>query len=110
MAAKNGDQRTPLTGTQRQADPWLDDVPYIAHAYGALPQVVFEALGVPPDPRDMRPIAQIAAHQGRPVTAVIGVVRAAIVRYYSQQAPVPPTPPPALPQQPTPRMPPEGTP
>ena len=90
--------------------PWMT-VPYIARAYGVPPQVLFEAVGVSPDPRDRRPIGRIAAQQGRPVPAVIQEVRAAIVRYYSQQAPVPPTPPiPPTPPPPAPPMPPEGTP
>ncbi|MDP9374165.1 MAG: hypothetical protein M3Q65_17265, partial [Chloroflexota bacterium] len=43
--------------------PWMT-VPYIAHAYRVPPTMVQEALGLPPEPPDRRPLREIAAAQG----------------------------------------------
>src|SRR3712207_3015260 len=81
--------------------PWMN-VPYIAHAHGVPPAILFEALGLPPDAPDRRPIVRIAREQQRPVGAVIADLTAAITGYRAPipPLPVPPIPAPALPTQP----------
>ncbi len=72
--------------------PWMT-VPYIAHAYRVHPTVVQEALGLPPEPPDRRPLREIAAAQGRPPAALIADVTAAVARGRPARPPASGTPP-----------------
>ena len=95
-----------LRGGDEPIRPWMS-VPYIAHAYGVPRPILFEALGIPPDRRDRRPIMRIAREQGRPVDLVIGDLMAAIRTY---RLPPPPPVPPVPPRTPVPLPTPEGRP
>ena len=95
-----------LRGGDEPIRPWMS-VPYIAHAYGVPRPILFEALGIPPDQRDRRPIMRIAREQGRPVDLVIGDLMAAIRTY---RLPPPPPVPPVPPRTPVPLPTPEGRP
>jgi hypothetical protein len=73
--------------------PWMS-VPYIAHAFHVPPQVLFEALGLPPGPPpDRRPIERIARAQGRSVSEITAVLIEAINRARPPGPPPPPAPP-----------------
>ena len=80
------------SGGDEPIRPWMS-VPYIAHAYHVPPPVLFEALGIPPNPHDRRPIMRIAREQGRPVSLVIGDLMVAIRTYRLPPAPPPPATP-----------------
>lgn len=67
--------------------PWRN-LRYIAHSYRVPPDVLNEALGLPPEP-DRRPIREIARDQNRSVEEVIAILEEAIV--HSR----PPYPPPS---------------
>ncbi len=103
-----------LRGGDEPIRPWMS-VPYIAHAYGVPPPILFEALGIPPDRRDRRPIMRIAREQDRPVDLVIGDLMVAILTYRLPPPPLPPLTPvppatPVLPRTPVPLPTPEGRP
>ncbi len=59
--------------------PWMS-VPYIAHSYRLPPHVLFEALGIPPQPPDRRPIKEIAREQNISVEQLITTLQEAIAR------------------------------
>lgn len=79
--------------------PWMN-VRYISHVYGVPPEVLYEALHLPPHQRDPRPLGHIARQQGRPVNAVIADVEAAITNFGAPEPPPPPSPP-AIPTMPS---------
>jgi hypothetical protein len=68
------------------------NIPYIAHAYHVPPDVVHQALGLPPGHPDRRPLWQIAREQGRSPNELIKNVTTAINQ---ARPPRPPTPGPA---------------
>src|SRR6266853_3785302 len=59
--------------------PWMS-VPYVAHSYRVPPHVLYQALGIPPQPHDRRPLKQIAREQNRSVDDLSAVLRDAIAR------------------------------
>jgi hypothetical protein len=59
--------------------PWMS-VPYIAHSYHIPAQVLYQALGLPDNRPDRRPIAVIAREQGRSIQSLILVLNQAILR------------------------------
>jgi hypothetical protein len=70
---------------------WMN-IGYIARAYGVPPQVLDDALGIPPESRpELRPISEVARSQNRSTEEVIQIIEQAIA------AARPPRPPP-LPQ------------
>src|SRR5438105_13997536 len=73
--------------------PWMT-VPYVAHSYRVPPPVLYEALGIPPQPHDRRPLKQIALEQNRSVDEVISVLSDAVAR---ERASRPPGAPPSEP-------------
>jgi hypothetical protein len=85
--------------------PWMS-IKYVAQAHRVPPQVLYEALALPPAPRDKRSIKQIARAQNLPVNEVIIALQKAIERAKSVSSP---TPAPAFPtpgisgQRPDPR-------
>lgn len=89
--------------TEEPLQAWMN-VPYIANAYRVDPWVIHEALGLPPDKRDRRPLFQIAQDQGRSPDELIEAVTEAIRRSRLPQPPPPPRspapPPPPLPATP----------
>ena len=56
---------------------WMS-VPYIAHSYHVPPRVLFDALGLPDQPRDMRPLREMARAQSRNVSDLITLLQNAI--------------------------------
>src|SRR5437588_2406955 len=58
--------------------PWMS-VPYVAHSYRVPPHVLYECLGIPPQPHDRRPIRDIAPQQNRSAQEVIATLQNAIV-------------------------------
>lgn len=56
--------------------PWMS-VHYIAKSYRVPPQVLYQALGLPPK-KDRRPLKDIAREQNRPVEDLIVVLEKAI--------------------------------
>lgn len=59
--------------------PWMS-VPYVAHSNRVPPHVLYQALGIPPQPHDRRPLKQIAREQNRSVDDLSAVLRDAIDR------------------------------
>jgi len=69
--------------------PWMT-VPYVAHSYRVPPHILYEALGIQPQPRDRRPLRRIAREQNVPVEQLIETLQKAIIQF--QQTSLPPTP------------------
>lgn len=65
---------------------WMN-VPYIAHSYHVPPDVVAQAIGLPPEQRDRRPLQEIAQTQGRTPDVLIAAIVAAIARDRAAHAP-----------------------
>ena len=53
-------------------------VPFIAHTHHVPAQVLFRAIGLPPDQRDRRPLYRIARDVNRPVGVLIGDLERAV--------------------------------
>ena len=88
-------------GREEGIHPWMT-LPYVARAYGVPPEVLFAAVGMPPDSGRARPIGRIAREQHRPVGAVIADINAAIAQYYARPPEMPAAPPvPPAPSLPT---------
>lgn len=69
--------------------PWMS-VPYVAHSYRVPPRVLYEAVGLKPQPPpDRRPLRLIAREQNRPVEALIGALQEAIAREREAHPPPP---------------------
>src|SRR5882724_737181 len=64
--------------------PWMS-VPYVAHSYRVPPHVLYQALGIPLQPHDRRPIKQIAREQNRSVDEVTSILQDAINRARANQ-------------------------
>jgi hypothetical protein len=56
---------------------WMS-VPFVAHTYHVREDLLFDALHVPPNPRDHRPIRDIARAEKLPSAELIGELRHAI--------------------------------
>jgi hypothetical protein len=56
---------------------WMS-VPFVAHIHHTRPELLFQAIGVPPNPHDHRPIREIARAEKLPVTELIRDLRKAI--------------------------------
>ena len=56
---------------------WMS-VPFIAHTHHVAPEILFQAAGVPPQPRDRRSLRKIAREEKRPVADVVRAVENAI--------------------------------
>jgi ABC-type nickel/cobalt efflux system permease component RcnA len=67
--------------------PWMS-VPYIAHSYRVPPHVLYQALGISPQPHDRRPLKQIAREQNRQVDQVINVLNEAIAHERASNPPL----------------------
>ena len=72
--------------------PWMS-IPYVAHSYRVPPHILYQALGIPPQPHDRRPLRQIAREHDRSVDEVITVLHDAIVRERAKHPPGAPPPP-----------------
>src|SRR5438445_13770701 len=59
--------------------PWMS-VPYVAHSYRVPPQVLYEALGIPPQSHDRRPIKEIAREQNISLEQLITTLQETIAR------------------------------
>jgi hypothetical protein len=64
--------------------PWMS-IPYVAHSSRVPPHVLYETLGIPPQPHDRRPLRQIASEQKRPVDEVISGLNDAIAREHARR-------------------------
>src|SRR5437870_8263629 len=71
--------------------PWMS-IPYVAHSYRLPPQVLYEALKIPPQPHDRRPIREIAREQNLSVDDVIATLQSAIARERTSHPPGLPSP------------------
>src|SRR6267154_2024281 len=71
--------------------PWMS-VPYVAHSYRVPPHVLYQALGIPPQPHDRRPIKQIAREQNRSIDEVTSILQDAIARARANQPTAAPPP------------------
>ena len=72
--------------------PWMS-IPYVAHSFRVPPHVLYQALEIPPQPHDRRPLRQIARAHNRPVEDVITVLHDAIARERAAHPPSAPPPP-----------------
>jgi hypothetical protein len=75
--------------------PWMN-VGFIAHAYHVPPEVIHQALGLPHDRPDRRPLWRIARAQGRSTDELIAELNAALAEARAPQPPpvgTPPAPP-----------------
>ena len=52
-------RHAPRLRTDEPIRSWMT-VPYVAHSYHVPPYVLYQALGLPPTPRDRRPLMAIA--------------------------------------------------
>jgi hypothetical protein len=68
--------------------PWMS-VPYVAHSYRVPPNVLYQALGIPPQTHDRRPLKQIAREHNRSVDEIISVLKDAIDREHLAHPPNP---------------------
>ena len=57
--------------------PWMS-VPFIAHTHHVPPEILFQAIGLPPNQRDRRPLRRIARAEKRPVADVVRDLETAI--------------------------------
>jgi hypothetical protein len=57
--------------------PWMS-VPFVAHTHHTRSEVLFQAIHVPPSPRDHRPLRDIARAERLPVAELIRELRNAI--------------------------------
>jgi hypothetical protein len=57
--------------------PWMS-VPFIAHTHHVRPEILYQAIGLPPDQRDRRPLRRIAREEKRPVADMIRDLESAI--------------------------------
>ena len=64
--------------------PWMS-VPYIAHTHRIREDLLFQAIRVPPNPRDHRPIRDIARAENIPVADLMRDLRNAVLQ--AQHAP-----------------------
>jgi hypothetical protein len=65
------------THREEPIESWMP-LHYVAHSHRVEPSLLFEALDLPPDRWDRRPIGDIAAAQGVPVAEVRARIEAAI--------------------------------
>jgi hypothetical protein len=70
--------------------PWMS-VRYVARSYRVPPHVLYQAIGLEPQPRDRRPLREIAREQNRSVEDLISELQEAIKH---ARPPYPPPPPP----------------
>jgi hypothetical protein len=87
--------QAPHKKVDQRIRPWMS-VKYVARAHRVPPQVLYEALALPPAPRDKRSIKQIARAQNLPVEEVIIALQKAIERAQPLSSPTPgftPSPP-----------------
>ena len=69
--------------------PWMS-IPYVAHSYGVPARVLYEAVGLKPQPPpDRRPLRLIAREQVRPVEELIGELQEAVARERASRPPPP---------------------
>src|SRR5258708_4485115 len=71
--------------------PWMS-IPYVAHSYRVPPRVLYQALGMPRQLHDRRPLKQIAREQNRSVDGMISVLHDAIAGERANHPPAAPTP------------------
>jgi hypothetical protein len=57
--------------------PWMS-VPFVAHTHHTRSELLFQAIGVPPNTRDRRPIRDIARDEKLPVAKLIRDLQNAI--------------------------------
>jgi hypothetical protein len=73
-------QHVPRRQVDEPIQPWMT-VPYIARSYRVPSAACYQALGLPPMPRDRRPLVAIARAQNRPVSQLIADLQKAIAQY-----------------------------
>jgi hypothetical protein len=56
---------------------WMS-VPFIAHTHHVAPEILYQAIGLPPHQRDRRPLRRIAREAKRPVADLIRDMESAI--------------------------------
>lgn len=66
-----------LHRANRPLRPWMS-IPYIARSHHVPARVLYQAVGLPEDRRDHRPIGRIARQQRRPVDELIASLETAI--------------------------------
>jgi hypothetical protein len=77
---------------RRENEPihgWMS-IPFIAHAHHVPPEVLYQAIGVKPQPKDHRPLRRIAREQKRPVEQIIQDLNAALKAAREQNGAHPP--------------------
>jgi hypothetical protein len=92
----------------QQIQGWMN-IPFISHSYHVPPELIHDALGLPREQRDRRPLRAIAAEQGRPLEELILAIAEAIQAARAPAPPLPPQPPgpPGPPEPPGPPAPPD---
>ncbi len=66
--------------------PWMS-IPYVAHSYRVPPYILYDALSIPPQPHDRRPIREIAREQNKPVDQIIALLQSAIAQERATRPP-----------------------
>jgi hypothetical protein len=59
--------------------PWMS-ITFIAHLHHVAPEILYQAIGVEPRPKDHRPLRRIAHEQKRPVEEMIRQLNTAIAQ------------------------------
>lgn len=73
--------------------PWMT-IPYIAATHHVPPNVLYDAIALPPERHRPWPLSRIARRQGRPVEALIAQLDNAIARAHGHAPPHPEVSPP----------------
>lgn len=71
-----------------QIHGWMT-VSYVAHSYRVPPPVLYEALGLTPQPRDRRPLRRIAKAQHKSLDEVRAILQKAIAQARPSSSPAP---------------------
>ena len=83
--------RTAVYWSHHRDEPihgWMT-VRYVAHSYRVPPHVLYEALGIQPQPRDRRPLRGIAKAQHKSLDEVRAILQKAIAAARSSSSPSP---------------------
>lgn len=73
--------------------PWMS-VHYVARSYRVPPHVLYQAINLEPQPRDRRPLREVAREQNRPFETLASELLNAVAEFRAHPERFPPPPPP----------------
>jgi hypothetical protein len=92
FAFRAGTQARHFRTAHEPLQPWMS-VPFIAHTRHVAEPVLFQAIGVPPNPRDRRSVRHIAHDLKRPIPELMSKLQQAVDSAPSQAGAPPGVPP-----------------